>query len=344
MKNFILNNFFSKKFHKSYISKKTNMKLLKISINKKIHKFGEKNKNKKFYVIKKKNGGGLFSNFFFVLSHLEYSNKIKRIPIVDMENFPNFNSEVKPINNTENTWLYYFEPLSKYKLKDVYNSSNVKFSDDKLIKNNFRYIDNKKRYIKLFDKYKKTIKIKPAIKKQVSNFTKKNFQNKKILGVHWRGTDYKYLPNHPLPPTEKQIFRLIDNLLLNYRFEKIFVITEEQGYLEKLRKRYKNKICFYNSFRSNNSNDFLKNKRSKHKYKLGLESLIEVLIMSKVETMVGLMSNVSGAAIYFSNNKNFKFYEINNGYNSSSIIWSSFKWYVKKILPEFFFGFKYRNL
>ena len=63
--------------------------------------------------------------------------------------------------------------------------------------------------------------------------------------------------------------------------------------------------------------------------------------MSKVKSMVGLMSNVSGAAIYFSNNKDFKFYEINNGYNSSSIILSSFKWYLKKILPEFFFGFKY---
>ena len=341
MKSFFLNYFFSKKFHKSYISKKANMRLLKISINKKTHKFGKKNKNKKFYVIKKKNGGGLFSNFFFVLSHLEYANKIKRIPIVDMENFPNFNSEVKPVNNTENAWLYYFEPLSKYKLKDIYNSANVKFSDDKLIKNNFRYNDNKKRYIELFNRYKEIIKIKPAIKKQVSNFIKKNFQNKKVLGVHWRGTDYKYLPNHPLPPTEKQIFRLIDDLLLKYKFEKIFVITEVQRYLEKLIKKYKNKICFYNSFRSNDSSDFLKNKRPKHKYKLGLESLIEVLIMSKVKSMVGLMSNVSGAAIYFSNNKDFKFYEINNGYNSSSIILSSFKWYLKKILPEFFFGFKY---
>ena len=101
----------------------------------KICSFGSKNPNKLFYVIKRFHGGGLFSNFLFVLNHLIKAEKIKAIPIVDMENFTNLYTEKNKINGTKNSWLYYFNQVSKYTLKEVYSSQKVIFSSDKIYSN-----------------------------------------------------------------------------------------------------------------------------------------------------------------------------------------------------------------
>ena len=41
----------------------------------KIYNFGEKNKNKIFYIINRSPGAGFFSNLNFVLNHMEYAKK-----------------------------------------------------------------------------------------------------------------------------------------------------------------------------------------------------------------------------------------------------------------------------
>ena len=41
------------------------------------YNFGEKNKNKIFYVINRSPGAGFFSNLTFVLNHMEYAKKKK---------------------------------------------------------------------------------------------------------------------------------------------------------------------------------------------------------------------------------------------------------------------------
>ena len=58
--------------------------------------FGNKNKNKKFYVIKRTPGGGFFSNLLYVIVNLKIAEKNKYIPIIDMCNFPtNYNQKKK---------------------------------------------------------------------------------------------------------------------------------------------------------------------------------------------------------------------------------------------------------
>ena len=49
--------------------------------------FGEKNKNKFFYVIKRTPGSGFFSNFVYVLNHLRISELFNLIPVIDMKNY-----------------------------------------------------------------------------------------------------------------------------------------------------------------------------------------------------------------------------------------------------------------
>ena len=95
------------------------------------YSFGKLNKNKIFYVIKRSPGAGMFSNLTFVMNHLLIAKRHNFIPVVDMENYPTIYNEKKKINGTKNAWEYYFEPVSKYSLNEVYKSQNVFITSDK---------------------------------------------------------------------------------------------------------------------------------------------------------------------------------------------------------------------
>ena len=125
---------------------------------KKIFKPGKLNENKKFYVIAR-DKAGLFSAFFYVLDHLKYSEKKGYIPIVDIENFSSFNSEIKPVNGIKNTWLYYFTQVSKFKLSDVYKSKKFIFStnNENFTEDERNKYFKKKSILKNITKYSKNI-------------------------------------------------------------------------------------------------------------------------------------------------------------------------------------------
>ena len=311
---------------------------VKIAPEYKVCTFGNKNINKLFYVIKRYQGGGLFSNFLFVLNHLIQADKLGATPVVDMENFTNLYNEKKKFNGTYNSWLYYFDQVSPYTLSEVYKSKKVIFSSEKIFfEQSVSYKKNEKELKKAFKKY---IKIKKKFIISSNKFAKKNFSNKKVLAVHWRGSDQKVMPSHPFPPTKKQIIEITDKLIHDKKFNKIFLVTEEKKYLEIFKKKYGTKLCFFDSFRSNNRKEITEYPRLNHKYKLGEESLIETLILSNLSTLVCSRSNISEAAKFLTNKKNYTIYEIMNGYNSSSVIHSLYLWSLKEKLPSFLGGFK----
>ena len=100
-----------------------NKKISDIKFN--LYSFGNKNKNKIFYVIRRSPGAGLFSNVIYVLNHLSLIEKTNFIPIIDMENFTTIYNEKNKVEKTFNAWEYYFEKINKYTLKEVYQSQNV---------------------------------------------------------------------------------------------------------------------------------------------------------------------------------------------------------------------------
>ena len=131
-----------------------------------------------------------------------------------MENFPTMYNE-KNLYNIKNVWELYFKKLNKYKLDDVYKSKNVfiSYEKQKIQLNSFK----KKRYKYLFDKY---IKINPTLIKKIKIFKNKNFRNKKVLGIHLRGTDQKISAGHSIPPSIFEIEDIIDkNIKIKIRID-----------------------------------------------------------------------------------------------------------------------------
>ena len=63
-----------------------------------------------------------------------------------------------------------------------------------------------------------------------------------------------------------------------YNYKKIFLVTEEKKYLDILLKKFNDKIIYTQSFRSNKSNIFEQNIRKNHRYKIGKENIINMLL------------------------------------------------------------------
>ena len=329
--------FFYKRKPKSIVKvKKLQNQSFNYELNYKLHKFGNKNSNKTFYVIRRNPGAGMFSNINFVIHHLFIAEKFNFIPVVDMENFPNYYNEKYKIYGTKNSWEYYFYPINNYKLRDVYLSKRVIICGKGT--NNNPYITGYKKLPYNEAKYfKKYLKFKPHIVNHVERYTNNVFKNKKILGVHFRGSDQKTATNHPYPPSINQIVFNVDQLIKKHKYDLIFLVTEENHYYDYLKKRYNEKLCSLDCFRS--YDDIFKvYPRKNHRYKLGLEAIINTLLLSKVNHLIGNDSNMISSAISLSKKK-LLFTKIDNSRNSKNIFLAAFLWKLKSLLPKYLGGF-----
>ena len=297
--------------------------------------YGNLNKNKNFYVIRRLPTAGFFSNITFILNNLKFCEKMGFIPIIDMKNYPSLYNEIKIIKKTKNSWEYYFEKLNKYSLDEVYKSKNVFLSPTTFQKEMSIDMTNNE-----ISKYINKLKIRKEILKKINSFSKKNFKNKhKILGVHFRGSTYKTARGHGFPLTLKLMIKNIEYLIKNYNYKKIFVVTEEQKYLNVLKKKFKKKLIFYNSFRMGKYDSFKIYPRKNHRYLLGEEILIETILLSKCNGLTFIKSNVTSAAKIFARKK-IRLHEIYLGLNSRNKFVSKYLWYIKSNLPNFLGGLK----
>ena len=262
--------------------------------------------DKIYYVIKRDRWHGFFSNFNFVLMHLHLADYFGWIPIVDMETRKTFYNEDKLFKETYNSWDYYFNQtisLSQAK-KSKYICSQEKFS---CILSNIFYSTGKTKYFNYL--MKKYIKIKDEIIEEMNSFLLINNLFHETLGVHWRGCDMTINRDGGTIP-QKILFSKIDDLLLTKNYKKIFLCTDEELYIEKMKQKYGDKLIYTNAFRSkskkpihdnfyNRSNLINSNQienRKFHNYHCGKEVLLDTLLLSKCKNVLGRNSNVITSA------------------------------------------------
>ncbi len=301
---------------------------------------GELNPDKIFYVIRRYPSMGIFSNLAYVINHIQMAEGMGFIPIVDMKNYPSVYNEKQKIFNTNNSWEYYFEPLTKYSLEEVYNSKNILMTDsrfyrDKEFKNKITTSE------KLVNILNKKIKIKKTKLKTINYLKRKLFNNKKILGVHHRGTSYKIVE---YPITINQMINIINEILIKESYDKIFLVTEDLNNFNALRNYFGEKIIFLeNSQRAKNDLDvFRKYPRNLHRYKLGRDTLFEMSLLSYCDGFFDIDTNPREIAYAMNLNPKQKRYSFNNGINKPwrYFKYLNFKWHIRNFIPESLGGFE----
>ena len=142
----------------------------------------------------------------------------------------------------------------------------------------------------------------------------------------------KIAPNHPMPPTKKQILEKINYCKKKFNFKKIFLVTEDIDNYLFLKNKYEDKIITIDNFRSNKSKIFNLKIRKFHKYKMGKEALINGYLLSYCNTIISSQTGISDFAKFL--NKDVNFIKIDNGNNSSSIFIFCFFMENKKFSSE----------
>ncbi len=310
---------------------------LRQQLNGYLKSFGDKNPDKTFYVIWRDYlGSGFFSNFTQVVSHIQMAKNLGMIPVVDYQNFKTLYNEKEPINCTQNAWEYYFKQLSNYSLEEVYQSKRVFFCNGEP-PSNAAFSELPKEYNEVFDNhdmYKKflneNIELQDAVKNELKKYD--HFFNQRILGVHFRGKELNVAQLHAFGPTVEQMFRYTDEILEKYKIEKIFLVTEEKDYFDLFVQRYGNKVLSSDALRVSKVNAYnLKNYRPQHRYLLGMDALVDAILLSKC---TGLLWGMSGLSQHSFRSGNHEFsYRIHNGINHKKWYIAKFAFRVKKLLP-----------
>ena len=150
------------------------------------------------------------------------------------------------------------------------------------------------------------------------------FSQKKILGVHIRGTDYKREFNgHPVFVEIQDYIREINQVFNNHCYDAIFLATDDQAAVDFIHNKFKSvELLNFNSFRSDGdvSVAMLKSNRENHKELLGYEVIRDVVALSLCSGFIGNLSMVSLAAQIEAEANNHEFIDkiiLTNGINNN---------------------------
>ena len=228
------------------------------------------------------------------------------IPIIDLISHPNifngFNTSV-----TKNPWEVFFNQPFNYTLDIVKKSETIKYAQCYGIKKrpNFQVFKNnriREYWHKIASKY---IPIKSEIIKEANNKFKLLFRDSiNILGVLMRGTDYiaKKPFGHTIPPTPKMVFEDIKKMDKKFKYNWIFLTTEDDLIREKFINKFKKKLKYIKS-KTNINYDYKRkellafNKNIKGNLEYMKTYLVNIIILSKCIDII--TSKTAGAIVAF---------------------------------------------
>jgi len=269
---------------------------------------------------------GFFAMYRLILTSMLLADSLGMIPYVYITGTL-YNVD-GGIDGTDNLFEYYFEKTVNITIEDLLKNHNCftferkhsKLIDNTYFKNKYTLVngyDVNEDYLKsLGNISKKYVKMKQSIYEDLSKSIDKILnRNGKVLGIHFRGTDYRQSHvGHPVNLEIEDYYPYIDDAL-NNGFNYVFVATDEQQVIEKLLNKYNDKILFYNDvFRSSNGKSIQAQTENYNGYLAAKEVLRDMMTLANCDGLIAGLSQVSICArIYkYSLNENYDILHILN--------------------------------
>ena len=185
------------------------------------------------------------------------------------------------VKETNNVWEYYFQQPgdSEYPpeeeiektIDEIINVPESEFRDVFMVNPTPEYISNRRHeFSKIINE---NIKLQPSVEQKIEEFAKRNFEGKRVLGVHFRGTD------HPDKKNVYEYFQAIKDKAVNY--DVIFCASDEAERINALATVFGSKVVTYDSLRSESAEPL--HYSNKPKFKVGEDVIVEAYLLAKTD-------------------------------------------------------------
>ncbi|NBJ91320.1 O-fucosyltransferase family protein [Parablautia muri] len=264
--------------------------------------YGKENPDKIFFIIRRASCKvGLFSHVMTNMGLVDYAVRKGYIPVIDMQNTGNTYLEPAQVGKI-NAWEFYFKQPMGYGLMDIANSKNIILSDGMITRKNdypdIHLVDEREKLLRWREVFRNYFAIEDSLLAEFQIERKKLFENKRVLGVLARGTDYVNLRphNHPVQPTAMQVAEKVRKVMDKYSCTYIFLATEDKAIYDVMKTQFGDKLLTVETTRyitsgKENIND-MHSDRNEDKYLKGKEYLVSVWLLSKCNCLVA--GNVGG--------------------------------------------------
>jgi len=196
--------------------------------------------------------------------------------------------------NDENVWEYCFEqPHTTVKPDSVNIEKTVgilfdqesEFIHEHIIPQTEEAVQ--KRRLEFSNIIKQYFKLKPHIQERIDTFIEENFKDKRVLGVHFRGTD------HPNKKSMNDYLQVVKDTLVDY--DKLFICSDEHERFKLASVVFSRKAVYLDSLRSESAaplhshpDDMNYHWRSDYAYqrKIVEDVVTEAYLMSKTDMLI----------------------------------------------------------
>jgi len=173
---------------------------------------------------------------------------------------------------------------------------------------------------------RKYIVFKPEITSQATEMLRKVREDgRKVLGVHYRGTDFKSGYNgHPVCIDEEQLIAEMSKAIKDGGFTSVFVATDDIAICDRIKTSFKDTevLMFPDVYRSSGDKSvaFSEDERKFHHYLLGYEIARDMYTLSLCDGLLAGKSQVSFMSNLFKHSRNdeYEFMHIIDNGNYSS--------------------------
>lgn len=183
---------------------------------------------------------------------------------------------------TNNVWEYYFKQphINTYPIESeilstidtIIESPESEFRDVFMINPTHEIISRRRH--EFYNIINKHIRLQQHVEEKINRFVEKNFTGKKVLGVHFRGTD------HPDKKSVTDYMQTIKNKAAE--FDVIFCASDEFSRYKMLKVVFGDKVISYDSIKSL-SDQPLHYDEALSKYQIGEDVVVEAFLLSKTD-------------------------------------------------------------
>lgn len=260
-----------------------------------------------YYIDMEPSYSGFFADHNRLLSLLYFADYYGLKPVVKYSDEYTYREE-HPVNGTSNPFEYYFEQPAGVSPEDLKQYSGVLCCRkenaalagllNKNVKGGYGMSEEymaelgriSQKYIRLNDT------VAPVIEHAIEEMTRQ----KRTLGVHVRGTDFKRNYNgHPVCVTVEEYLEEAKRLYKEKGYERVFLATDDQKTIQIFQEVFGENLSFYDDvIRSDGDETVMKStvSRENHHYLLGLEVLRDMMTLAACDGLVAGLSQVSYSA------------------------------------------------